>query len=189
MTVAEEKIHPGMTIEEIFTKFPPKAQRLAQEMTNHGLHCVGCHASTWETLEAGMLSHGMSLADVGELVGKLNAILEEQVDLTAITLTRAAASKFLTILSDEKKSGWGLRFGLKPGGCSGYEYILDYSAKPSAQDRVFTSHGVEIHVEQSLVPKLLGCEIDYVEGLQNSGFKVTNPNVKSSCGCGSSQGY
>ena len=47
-----------MTIDEIFGKFPDKSQRIAQELTNAGLHCVGCQAATWETLEVGMIGHG-----------------------------------------------------------------------------------------------------------------------------------
>ena len=54
-----QTVTPDMTIEEVFKRFPHKSQKLAQEMTNAGLHCVGCSASTWETLEAGMLGHGM----------------------------------------------------------------------------------------------------------------------------------
>lgn len=55
-----QRISRGMTIEEIFSRFPQKSQRLAQEVTNAGLQCVGCQAATWETLEAGMLGHGFS---------------------------------------------------------------------------------------------------------------------------------
>jgi iron-sulfur cluster assembly accessory protein len=184
-----ERIHAEMTIEEILTKFPQKAQKMAQEITNAGLHCVGCHAATWETLEGGMLGHGMTLEQVQQLVDRLNAVLSEEQDLTAITVTPRAAKKFLSILQEEKKQGYALRLGLVPGGCSGYEYLLDFSAKAEASDQVFESNGVAIHVSKAHVAKLLGCEVDYVEGLQRAGFKISNPNVKSSCGCGSSQGY
>jgi iron-sulfur cluster assembly accessory protein len=188
-TAQEEKIHPEMTIEDILTRYPQKAQKLAQEITNAGLHCVGCHAATWETLEGGMLGHGMTLEQVHALVGRLNAVLAEEQDLTAITITPRAAAKFLSILAEEKKQGYGLRLGLVPGGCSGYEYLLDFSPKAEASDEVFHSNGVQVHISKAHVGKLLGCEVDYVEGLQRAGFKISNPNVKSSCGCGSSQGY
>ncbi|MEI8301437.1 MAG: iron-sulfur cluster assembly accessory protein, partial [Chlamydiota bacterium] len=85
--------------------------------------------------------------------------------------------------------GWGLRFGDQPGGCGGYEYILDFSKKASEDDVIFLGHGVEVHVNKHIVSRLLGSEIDYHEGLRNSGFKVTNPNVRGSCGCGNSQSY
>lgn len=182
-------IHKEMTIEEILTSFPQRSQRLAQEMMNAGLNCVGCGASVWETLEAGILGHGMGESDLNKLLGKLNAILAEKIDVTTITLTPKAAEKFTEILEDEGKTGWGLRFGDRAGGCSGFEYVLDFSEKASPDDVTFVSEGVEIHIEKQAAERLKGSVIDFVDGLQGSGFKVMNPNVKGSCGCGKSQSY
>src|SRR3990167_8305583 len=131
-TDLEKEIFKEMTIEEIFSRFPHKSQKLAQEMTNQGLHCVGCGAATWETLEMGMMGHGFSADDVDELVSRLNAILAQPMDETRITLTARAAEKYKAILKDEGKEGWALRFGDQPGGCSGFEYVLDYSEKAEA---------------------------------------------------------
>lgn len=178
-----------MTIEEIFASFPQKAQKIAQELTNTGLHCVGCQAATWETLEAGMLGHGYAEEEVDELLDRLNAILAEKVDLAKINVTKRAAEKFLQILKDEHKEGYALRFGDKAAGCSGFEYTLDFSKAPTEEDAVFHSNGIDIHINKGAVDRLLGSEIDYVDGLNEAGFKVTNPNVKSSCGCGKSQSY
>ena len=178
-----------MTIDDIFSKFPQKSQKLAQEMTRVGLACVGCQASTWETLEAGMLSHGYSDKEINSLVDTLNSILDEVSDPNTISLTKRAAEKYREILEEEKKKGWGLRFADKAAGCSGFEYVLDFSEKALSDDQIFTSHGVDIHVNQKMVSRLVGSEIDYVEGLNNAGFKITNPNVKGSCGCGKSQSY
>ena len=69
------QITRDMTIEEILSGFPQKSQKLAQEMTQMGLHCVGCQASTWETLEAGVLGHGFTEQDLEGLIGKLNKML------------------------------------------------------------------------------------------------------------------
>jgi iron-sulfur cluster assembly accessory protein len=178
-----------MTIEEILTLFPQRSQRLAQEMMNAGLNCVGCGAAVNETLEAGVLGHGFEEADLAKLLGKLNAILEEKIDVTTITLTAEAADKFREILEEEGKEGWGLRFGDRAGGCSGFEYVLDFSEKAGPDDAVFISEGVEIHVEKQAVPRLKGCVISFAHGLQGSGFKVMNPNAKGGCGCGKSQSY
>lgn len=185
----KKKIHPQMTIEEILSLFPYKAQRLSQEITNAGLHCVGCHAATWETLEAGMMGHGMNQEAIDRLVNRLNALLEEEVDATTITITPRAAQKYLEILEEEGKQGWGLRFAEKMAGCNGFEYALDYSEKALADDVTFESSGIQIHINKGMVKRLLGSEIDYLHGLQGSGFKVSNPNVKSACGCGTSHGY
>jgi len=187
--MSQNSIHRQLTIEEILAKFPHKAQRLAQELTNFGLHCVGCHAATWETLEQGMYTHGKSAEEIDELVRRLNALLEEETDLTTISITPRAARKYLSILDEENKQGWGIRFAEKMSGCNGFEYALDYSEKPAENDEIFTSQNIEIHIDKAILPRLLGSEIDYIDGLQGSGFKITNPNVRSSCGCGSSHGY
>lgn len=185
----ETKIHRQMTIEQILSMFPYKAQKLSQEITNAGLHCVGCHAATWETLEAGMYGHGMNDEMIDRLVNRLNKLLEEKVDNTTITITPRAAKKYLEILAEEGKQGWGLRFAERMAGCNGFEYSLDYSDKAQPDDAVYESVGIQIHVNNAMVGRLLGSEIDFVDGLQGSGFKISNPNVRSSCGCGTSHGY
>jgi iron-sulfur cluster assembly protein len=186
---AQKVITKEMTIEEIFSRFPQKSQKLAQEMTNSGLHCVGCGAAVWETLEAGMLSHGFTPEEVTKMVERLNAILAEEVDPSSIHLTKRAADKYRHILKEEGKEGWGLRFGDRAAGCSGFEYVLDYSQQAEKEDQVFLSQGIQIHVHQGDVPRLIGSEIDFVDGLNGSGFKISNPNAKGSCGCGKSQSY
>lgn len=184
-----KKISRQMTIEEILGMFPYKAQRLSQEITNAGLHCVGCHAAVWETLEAGMYTHGKNEAQIEELVRRLNNLLEEEIDVTSIRITPRGAAKFLEILSEEGKQGWGMRFAEEMAGCNGFEYVLDFSEKAEADDKTFESNGIEIHVKKGMLSRLLGSEIDYVEGLRGSGFKISNPNVRSSCGCGTSHNY
>lgn len=186
---AETKIHHQMTISDILALFPDKAQRLAQEITNAGLHCVGCGAATWETLEGGMLGHGKTKDQITNLVDRLNALLAEKVDRTTISLTPEAAKKFLEFAEADDKKGHGLRFGEELKGCSGFQYILNFSEKAEPNDEIFHSHGVDIHVKKDQVKNLIGSQIDFVHGLNDSGFKVINPNVRAACGCGTSHGY
>ena len=61
--------------------------------------------------------------------------------------------------------------------------------KANDDDVTFLSHNIEIHVPKTIQSRLLGCEIDFTDGLHGSGFKISNPNVKSSCQCGSSHNY
>jgi len=194
MTIKEkithkEKITRDMTIAEIFSKYPHQSQRFAQTMTNAGLHCSSCSAATWETLEAGMYGHGMSEEAIEKLLNQLNAILGEEIDLTTITLTPRAAEKFREFAEEEGKAGCGLRFGDSAGGCGGFQYQLDFSDKSDEDDTIFESEGIAIYIKKGMLGRLIGSVIDYVDGLQGAGFKVSNPNVKSSCGCGTSQGY
>ncbi len=178
-----------MVISDILGKNPAKSQKLAQEMTNHGLQCASCKSATWETLEMGMLSHGRSEEEIEELLERLNEILDEEVDLTTISLTKKAAEKFREVAKEEGAEGWGLRFAYKAGGCSGFEYVLDFEETPSEDDQVFHSNGVDIFVKEVMVKRLIGSEIDFLDGLMGSGFKISNPNAKGSCSCGSSQSY
>ncbi len=182
-------INREMTIEDILGMFPNKAQKLSQEITNAGLHCIGCHAAVWETLEAGMMKHGKTNEQIDELTRRLNALLNEPVDAGTISITERGAAKFQEILTDEGKHGWGMRFSEELAGCNGYEFILDFSEKADEDDEIFNSSGVEIHVKKAMISRLLGSEIDYVEGLRGAGFKISNPNVRSACGCGSSHNY
>ena len=91
-----------MTIEEILNGFPHKSQKIAQELTQSGLHCVGCGAATWETLESGVLGHGFSEEDLARILSRLNEIIQEKSDPETITLTKRAAQKIKEIL--EKKN-------------------------------------------------------------------------------------
>ena len=78
-----------------------------------------------------------------------------------------------------------LRLRVVGGGCAGFSYDL-YFDEPAEVDRQFETQGVRCVVDEMSLMYLVGTEIDYVEGLQGAGFKFNNPNVKSTCGCGSS---
>lgn len=183
------QITSEMTISDVLSNFPQHSQKLAQTLTNAGLHCTSCSAATWETLENGMLSHGMEREAIDRIVLKLNEIIQEQIDVDTITVTPRAVEKFKEFAKEEGKAGWALRFGDTTGGCSGFEYILDFSEKLESDDTSFESNGLPIHVKKTMVKRLLGAVIDFTDGLYGSGFKISNPNAKSSCGCGKSQGY
>lgn len=183
-----EKITRHITIQDLFAKFPAKAQKLARVLTKMGLNCVGCSAAVWETIESGMFRHGYSDIEIESLLVDLNEVIEQETDLSTITLTKRAAEKFNEVCKAEGKEGWGLRFDEKAAGCSGFEYVLELCEKPTDQDATFTSQGINIYVSLLALPRLQGCEINYVDGLQ-SGFEIINPNAASACGCGNSHGY
>jgi iron-sulfur cluster insertion protein len=103
-----------------------------------------------------------------------------------VSLTLLAAEKVLEIKSAEGiEDDMALRLRVVGGGCSGFSYDLYFDAK-NEMDREVDCHGVHMVVDQMSLMYLVGTEIDYVEGLAGAGFKFHNPNVKSTCGCGSS---
>jgi iron-sulfur cluster insertion protein len=103
-----------------------------------------------------------------------------------VALTEKAAEKVKEIKTAEGiEESYGLRLRVVGGGCSGFAYDL-YFDQVTEGDKTFDSHGVRLVVDQMSLMYLMGTEVDYVEGLQGAGFKFGNPNVKSTCGCGSS---
>jgi iron-sulfur cluster insertion protein len=103
-----------------------------------------------------------------------------------VTLTELAAEKVLEIAEAEGiEDDLFLRLRVVGGGCSGFSYDLYFDEK-TPMDREYELRGVKVIVDQMSLMYLVGTEIDYVEGLMGAGFKFHNPNVKSTCGCGSS---
>ena len=106
-----------------------------------------------------------------------------------IILTEAAANKVLEIAIDEDLGGKPLRARIIGGGCAGFTYDLFFADEMLPMDEEFESHGVKIVVDPLSFQYLNGVEIDYVDNLYGAGFKFINPNVSSSCGCGSSVSF
>jgi len=100
-----------------------------------------------------------------------------------ITLTEIAASKMKAMLLNKEETG--VRAAVRGGGCSGFTYKLEFDNQ-STGDRVITDKGVDIYVDTKSFLYLMGTQIDYVDGLNQSGFSFVNPNAKRTCGCGES---
>lgn len=101
-----------------------------------------------------------------------------------LTLTPAACQAIKEAMAAQKLTK--LRVGVVPGGCSGFSYDLELVNESKAGDIAFDQDGVSVIVDPMSAQYLKGVSIDFVTGLQGSGFKFVNPNARSSCGCGSS---
>ena len=107
-----------------------------------------------------------------------------------VTLTETAAKKISDLRLEEGKPEWGLRIRLVGGGCSGMSYELGWEEAAAEDDDVVESQGVKVFVDKRSVAYLAGSEIDNVDNnMMGAGFAIKNPNVKSSCGCGSSHQF
>jgi iron-sulfur cluster insertion protein len=103
-----------------------------------------------------------------------------------VALSDKAAEKVREIRTEENiEETYALRLKVQGGGCSGFSYDL-YFDQPQETDRAFDVKGVKLICDEMSLMYLVGTEVDYVEGLHGAGFKFQNPNVKSTCGCGSS---
>ena len=105
--------------------------------------------------------------------------------MNSIDLTERAANHVRNYLA-KKGSGIGLRVGVKPSGCSGYQYVIEAAQAIGEHDRAFESQGVKIVVDEQSLRYLTGTELDYVREGLNEGFRFNNPNVQQTCGCGES---
>ena len=108
-------------------------------------------------------------------------------DATILTLTPSAASKIAQLMAEEPESDAAvLRVAIQGGGCSGFQYGLGFDRAAVEGDLEFDQHGVKVVVDPFSAPYLQGATVDFIDGLQESGFKIDNPNAVSACGCGHS---
>lgn len=103
-----------------------------------------------------------------------------------INVTDRAAAKVKEIAQAEGLQGQGLRLRVIGGGCAGFTYDLYFEDQVGEMDEQYESQGIKLYVDPLSHQYLADTEIDYVEGSFGSGFKFNNPNVKGTCGCGSS---
>ncbi len=205
------KVTKNMLIAEILSENPEKAQLLSEIMLDFGIHCIGCGAAAFETLEQGVLGHGFSEEDLNKLVKQINEVLEaktgnffnhspkrgqmkensksektKNIKNFSLKFTKTAIEKIKQILKHEKKESGILRISVLSGGCSGLVYNLEIINKLIKSDLNFKKSGINIAVAKEGIEMLDGVEIDFVDNLNESGFKFNNPNAEKSCGCGKS---
>lgn len=104
-----------------------------------------------------------------------------------VTITPAAERQISRLMAG--KDAYGLRIGLKKGGCAGMEYTMDMVAAAEKADEVIEQNGARVLIAPTAQMFLFGTQIDYETGLLESGFKFRNPNVTDACGCGESVSF
>ncbi|SRR5229473_579208 len=103
-----------------------------------------------------------------------------------ITLTANAIAKVKEIMTQQTPVPAGLRLGVVGGGCSGFSYSMSFENQAGMMDKQYEFDGLKVFVDATSASYLQGAQVDYIETLEGAGFKFENPNVKSTCGCGSS---
>jgi iron-sulfur cluster assembly protein len=108
------------------------------------------------------------------------------IEKAPVTLTANAIREVKELLKNGNyATGFGLRLGVRGGGCAGFSYILDFDTQKEA-DHIFTIEDISIFIDKSQEIYLYDCEIDFKSGMDNRGFIFINPNATSTCGCGTS---
>lgn len=103
-----------------------------------------------------------------------------------LALTDSAVRRLKQLDAQHGCTTGGLRLAVKGGGCSGLTYVMDWVQQPREKDKVFERDGGRVYVDAKSLLYLGGTVVDYEESLMASGFRLQNPNVKGSCGCGES---
>lgn len=105
----------------------------------------------------------------------------------AIQLTPTAVHQVRRMMEKhDLGEGYGLRIGVKAGGCAGREYLLELGEGPGEKDRVWNCEGLTVFCDPRSYLFINGLTIDFVETMLGGGFKFNNPNAISACGCGTS---
>jgi iron-sulfur cluster assembly protein len=103
-----------------------------------------------------------------------------------VGLSDAAVLRIQKLLADRGTPNSGLRVQVKGGGCSGMQYDMSWAEQAKERDKVFERDGVRVFIDPKSYLYLVGTILDYQESLMESGFKLVNPNAKTTCGCGQS---
>ncbi len=104
-----------------------------------------------------------------------------------ISISEKAAIEIKRVMTENNiPEHFGLRMGVKGGGCSGFSYVLGFDEKASQTDKILDANGVRVFVDERSLPYLAGIVLDYQDGLSGKGFTFDNPNATRTCGCGHS---
>lgn len=104
-----------------------------------------------------------------------------------VSITPAAEARIAALMAG--KGAYGLRIGLKKGGCAGMEYTMEMAESPAPGDEAVEQNGARVLIAPTAQMFLFGTEIDFESGMLDSGFKFRNPNVTDACGCGESVSF
>ena len=118
-----------------------------------------------------------------------SSLADPGLDAPPIALTPKAVEMVKDAMQREGLGGYGIRVGVMGGGCAGFQYSMDFENEAKDGDLSFEHDGIKLYVDPMSSMYLQGVVIDYVVGLQGAGFKFSNPNARTTCGCGSSFSY
>jgi len=104
--------------------------------------------------------------------------------MNALSITENAANRVTDLIASDGNDQLMLRVTVSAGGCSGFSYGFDLDATQTEEDQIFEAHGVKVIIDEMSLEILGSSEVDFVDDLIGSAFKLNIPNATSSCGCG-----
>lgn len=106
--------------------------------------------------------------------------------MVKVTVTSSAQDQVLKVMERQGKPGATLRLYVQGGGCSGLSYGMTFDKQESGDEIAFDSERLKVVVDRASAPLLEGVTVDFLMSLEESGFKISNPNAKQTCSCGKS---
>ena len=114
------------------------------------------------------------------------ATTQQPAPSPSFSLTEGALKQLQTVIADNGFEGYYLTIRVVPAGCSGMGYDLNLVKEAKADDVIWEQDGIKMATDANSRSYLDGTQVDYVKSIQGEGFQFSNPNAKSSCGCGTS---
>ncbi len=167
-----------MTIGDVIKEYP----ETIEIMLSYGLHCVGCSVQYWESIEGGCKTHGFEDEKIDKMVKEMNEVLV--VDKGEFTVSDKAIIKLNEMAQKQEKSSV-LRINVVSGGCSGFQYHFDFD-EIKDDDEKMDIGGITFVMNKDSKEMLKGSKMEYIDTLNESGFRISNPNATESCACGKS---
>ena len=167
-----------MTIGDVIKEYP----ETIEIMLSYGLHCVGCSVQYWESIEGGCKTHGFEDEKIDKMVKEMNEVLV--VDKGEFTVSDKAITKLNEMVQKQDKSPI-LRINVVSGGCSGFQYHFDFD-EIKDDDEKMDIGGITFVMNKDSKEMLKGSKMEYIDTLNESGFRISNPNATESCACGKS---
>jgi iron-sulfur cluster assembly accessory protein len=167
-----------MTIGDVIKEYP----ETIEIMLSYGLHCVGCSVQYWESIEGGCKTHGFEDEKIDKMVKEMNEVLV--VDKGEFTVSDKAITKLNEMAQKQDKSPV-LRINVVSGGCSGFQYHFDFD-EIKDNDETMDIGGITFVMNKDSKEMLKGSKMEYIDTLNESGFRISNPNATESCACGKS---
>jgi iron-sulfur cluster assembly protein len=179
-----ETIKKTDTIGDAVRNFPS----IIPVFQKYGLSCIGCSVQYDESIEQGAKGHGMEDQIIESMISEANKAISSSSFATdsEISVSDSAITKIKEFISKNSKEGAVFRIGVMPGGCSGNSYKFSIEPEQKETDKCFQFGELKIVVDKQSLDILKGSKIDFIDSLEGSGFKITNPSAQSTCGCGSS---
>ena len=171
-------ITKDMTIGDVIKEYP----ETIEIMLSYGLHCVGCSVQYWESIEGGCKTHGFEDEKIDKMVKEMNEVLV--VDKGEFTVSDKAIIKLNEMAQKQEKSPV-LRINVVSGGCSGFQYHFDFD-EIKGDDEKMDIGGITFVMNKDSKEMLKGSKMEYIDTLNESGFRISNPNATESCACGKS---